>query len=195
MEPSIRQYITDYVDPRFKKEEDLPFPTFIQSLAKHTIITEVGTVERFGYYLKEGIVKISMLRDGEERILEFFFPGSFFCSYTSFLSQQPSEVWVEALTDCVVEVLRYDDMQKAYSHSIIANKMGRIITEYYYIRKTEREKSFLTDSAPERYKKLMEYRPELVQQIPVKMIAQYLGIQPESLSRIRKELSKTGHEH
>jgi CRP-like cAMP-binding protein len=130
-----------------------------------------------------------MYRNGEEHILEFFFPNSFFSSYTSFLTQQASQVEVETLTDCEVEVIRYEDMQKAYQTSLLANKLGRMVAEKYYIHKTNREKDFMLKSATERYNELLSFRPELVQQIPVHMIAKYLGIKPESLSRIRKEIS------
>ena len=64
-----------------------------------------------------------------------------------------------------------------------------MVAEQYYIHKTNRENEFLTLSAVERYKNLVDKRPELVRQIPVQLIAKYLGIEPESLSRIRKSLS------
>lgn len=64
-----------------------------------------------------------------------------------------------------------------------------MVAEYYYILKTNREKDFLTKSATERYNELVNIRPELIQYIPVHQIAKYLGIEPESLSRIRKAIS------
>jgi CRP-like cAMP-binding protein len=88
-----------------------------------------------------------------------------------------------------MQVLTHEDMQKAYSHSLLANKLGRMAAEFYYIRKTQREKDFLTKSASERYLDLLHGRPELVQQIPIQMIAKYLGVTAESLSRIRKAIS------
>ena len=189
MELSIRHFIAKHIDTKFNPNDSLPFATSVKQIPKRTYLTRFDQVERCAYFLREGIVKIGMIRDGEDRIVEFFFPGSFFSSYTSFLTQLPSDVEVECLTDCEVEVIRYDDLQSAYKDSLLANRFGRMVTEQYYIQKTEREKGFLTKSAPERYQELLMRRPELVQQIPVKMIAQYLGIQPESLSRIRKEIS------
>ncbi len=187
---SIKHFIHHHIDKSFKPEEELPFPAEIKMIPKHTIITPYNKTEHYAYFLMNGIVKISMLReDGQERVLEFFFPGSFFSAYTSFLTQQPSNVEIEALTDCEAEVIKYKDMQDAYKTSLLANKLGRMVAEHYYIRKTNREKDFLTKSASERYKDLMDSRPELVQQIPVQLIAKYLGIEPESLSRIRKLIS------
>ncbi len=187
---SIRQFIQTSVDSAFHITNDLPFPTDMKRVDKHTVLTRYGQTERFAYFLMDGVVKISMLRDdGQERVLEFFFPNSFFSAYTSFLTSAASDVEIETLTPCTLEVINYADMQKAYEHSLLANKLGRIVAEHYYIRKTKREKDFLTKSATERYIELLARRPELVQQIPVQLIAKYLGIEPESLSRIRKAIS------
>ncbi len=189
MDISIKHFIASQIDSNFRLEDDLPFPTFLKSISKNTIITHYNHIEQNAYFLLSGIVKISMQRDGEERILDFFFPNSFFSSYTSFITQQASNVEIQALTDCEVEIIHYRDMQEAYNTSLLANKLGRRAAEHYYITKTNREKDFLIKSATERYNELLAQRPELVQQIPVHMIAKYLGIKPESLSRIRKEIS------
>ena len=177
-------------DLDFKAEDALPFAVTPLFFKKNAIITAYNQVENKAYFLKDGIVKISIIRDdGEERILEFFFPGTFFSAYTSFLTREASNVEIIAITDCETEMIRYEDMKQAYKISILANKIGRIAAEYYYIQKTQREKDFLTKSATDRYLELVQTRPELVQQIPVHAIAKYLGIKPESLSRIRKEIS------
>ena len=189
METSIKQFIASKVDSDFNMDGDLPFPTALKTFTKHTILTRYEQVEQKAYFLLSGIVKISMMRhEEEERILDFFFPGSFFSAYTSFLTRQPSNVEIETLTDIEVEVIDFNDMQKAYQVSLLANKLGRMAAEHYYLLKTKREKDFLTKSATERYQDLVNIRPELVQQIPVHAIAKYLGIKPESLSRIRKEV-------
>src|SRR4030095_9524152 len=107
---------------------------------------------------------------------------------TSFITQKPSDVQIVALTDCQLQAIQYDDLQSAYKTSFLANKLGRLLTEQIYIRKTQREKDFLTKSAEERYKDLISQRSELIQLIPINKIAKYLGIHPESLSRIRKEI-------
>ncbi|HOZ51705.1 MAG TPA: cyclic nucleotide-binding domain-containing protein [Chitinophagaceae bacterium] len=186
---SIKDFITTQIDPNFNKDDELPFPTSFKTFSKNSIITHYHHVEQNAYFLIDGMVRISMQREEEERILEFFFPNSFFSSYTSFLTQSPSDVEIQALTDIQVEIIHYNDLQKAYQTSLLANQLGRIVAEHYYIWKTKREKDFLLKSATERYNELLAKRPELVQQIPVHMIAKYLGIKPESLSRIRKEIS------
>ena len=186
---SITHFIHSNIDARFNIDDELPFPITIKHFDKHEIVTSYQQREQYAYFLVRGIVKISMMRhEEEERILEFFFPNSFFSCYTSFLTQKPSDAQIETLTECEVEVIKYSDMQKAYQSSLLANKLGRIVAEFYYIWKANREKDFLTKTATERYQNLLKLRPELVQQIPIHQIAKYLGIEPESLSRIRKAI-------
>lgn len=188
---NIKQFINQHIDHQFSLDDELPFPTLLKIVPKNTILTHYDSVEQHAYFLISGIVKISMIsNDGHERVLEFFFPNSFFSAYTSFLTQQASNVEIETLTECEVEIIKHHDIHEAYKTSMLANKLGRMVTEHYYINKTNREKDFLTKSAANRYKDLLDKRPELVKQIPVQLIAKYLGIEPESLSRIRKTLSE-----
>ena len=185
---TITAFLTAYFHSDLKDGASLPFAFTDQVFKKGDIITRYGQVEKKMYYINDGISQLSILKEGEEKIIEFFFSKEFFCSYTSFISQKPSDVQIIALTDCQFEMIHYDDLQAAYNSSFLANKIGRVLTEQIYIKKTQREKDFLTKSAEERYKDLITYRPELVQLLPINKIAKYLGIHPESLSRIRKEI-------
>ena len=159
-----------------------------KTFKKGAIITHYGQIERKLYFINHGIVELSMLHNGEERIIDFFFHDSFVCAYTSFLKQEATDVQVTALTDCQMEVIEYHLLQEAYKTSLVANKLGRIMTEQAYIIKTQREKDFLTKSAQERYAELISKRPDVLKSIPVNKIAKYLGVHPESLSRIRKSI-------
>lgn len=185
---TITAFLTSYFRNDFKDGAPIPFTFADQIFKKGEIITRYDQVEKKMYFLNDGIVQFSILKGVEEKIIEFFFQNDFFCSYTSFITQKPSEVEIIALTDCQLEVLHYDDMQASYNSSYLANKIGRVLTEQIYIKKTQREKDFLTKSAEERYKDLLSNRPELIQLISINKIAKYLGIHPESLSRIRKDI-------
>ncbi len=72
---------------------------------------------------------------------------------------------------------------------MVANQFGRHVTEHFFIQKLKRENDFLTKSAKEVYLNLISDRPEVIENIPVNKIAKYLGIDPESLSRIRAKTS------
>lgn len=164
------------------------FPTYRKTIKKNEILTHFGEIEHKAYFLISGITESAIEKDGELKIIDFVFPNHFICSYTSFLLQTPSEIQTKAITGCEVEYFLKADLEKAYKHSIVANQFGRYVTEQFFISKLKRENDFLTKSAKEVYLELIKGRPEVLQKIPVNKIAKYLGIHPESLSRIRAEI-------
>ena len=186
---TILEFINFNLKASFKNSDALPFKVTKKTFKKGDIITAYGQIERGAYFLTKGLIEITVLKDTDEKIVEFFLPGCFFGSYTSFLTQQPSDVQVSALCHCEVEVINYDELQNAYKTSLIANQLGRLATESIFIINTKREKDFLTKSAQDRYDELLLKRPDLIRLVPVNKIAKYLGIHPESLSRLRKNIS------
>ena len=187
---NLLSYLNTHFNTSFTSEEQLPFRGTLKVFAKGTILTDYNKIENHAYFINSGIIQMTIQRDIEEKIIDFYFPETFVCAYTSFIRRTPSDVRVSTLTECIAEVFTYDDIQDAYRESLLANKLGRILTEQIYITKSNREKDFLTKTAEERYAELVARRPELIKLIPVNKIAKYLGIQPESLSRIRKESLK-----
>lgn len=183
---SIVDFINTRIGADFETNDQLPFTVVRKKFKKGAVITRYGQVEKNAYFLVSGLVEITIRKGTEEKIIEFFSPGCFFGSYTSFLSQEPSDVEVTALSACEVEVITYTELQKAYKTSLLANQLGRIATEAIFMISTKREKDFLTKSAQERYRELLASRPYLCKHIPINKIAKYLGIHPESLSRIRR---------
>ena len=184
---SIEKFIRE--NPNFDlRGESLPFRVHRKSFKKNETVTGMGQTEGKVYFVISGIAEIDIFKEGDNRIIDFYFPGSFFCALTSFLLQKPSEAEIIALTDLEVEYLDNHDVQKAYRSSLLANQLGRHLIEQAYLVKFQREKDFLTKTAEVRYLEMMKTRPELLKLIPVHKIAEYLGIHPESLSRIRKAI-------
>ncbi len=184
---TITEYITTFVDPDYK-EGDLPFKVVEKSFLRHDIITDYHKVEEKIYFLNEGVCQLKLQKDGEDKILDFFFPGTFFSSYSSLLLQKPSDAQISALTEVSVLVIDGAELFMTFQTSFLANKLGRIATERLFLKKVKREKDLLIKTAEEQYKDLLREAPEVILKIPLKNIAMYLGIQPESLSRIRKQL-------
>lgn len=157
-----------------------------QSFAKKAFITHEGDVEHSLYFLLKGAVKVAIQKDGTERILDFWFPNSFFTAYSSLLTQTPSAVYIQAVLPTEVLAIKGYVVRHLYATSFIANTIGRTLTEILYRKKVQREIDLLTKSAAERYNDLLHEHPDIVHNIPIGQIASYLGIHPESLSRIRK---------
>jgi CRP-like cAMP-binding protein len=149
-----------------------------------------GRVSTAIYFLSTGIVRVFTTNADKEVCLDFAFAGQFSTAYASFITQSPSAVTLQAITPVTGFAFYYDDLQQLYQQDHSAERTGRLLAEFQYLRKYQRELSFLQYSAQERYLQLLQQHPQIIQQIPVKYIASYLGIEPESLSRIRKNLKQ-----
>ena len=158
------------------------------TFAKGSIITPHHTVENYIYLLKKGSVKVSYFKDINEYILDFWFDGDFFTSYVSFIERKPSLTQITALTEIEVERTHYSQLETMYGSSLLGNQIGRKMAERMYVHKTMKEIELISLSAEERYRKLLNKSRDLVLEVSVKDIASYLGIQPESLSRIRRKI-------
>ena len=188
MKISVEQFVAQNI-PGYKQSEiKLPFEITDMNCAADFVLTGYGEIEDKLYFLREGIAQVNTLKGEEERILEFVFPGTFFCAYTSYLQQLPSDVEIVAVTKCVVSKISRGDLENAVTSSLLASHVSLHIARQMFLARARREKDFLTLSAEERYLALMRRAPEVIQLIPINKIAKYLGIQPESLSRIRKSV-------
>lgn len=173
----------------YQPESKIPFSLNKVSYKKGEVITEYGQIENQIYFINKGIVEIKIKSYATEKIIDFFFENEMTCAATSFLIQIPSDVQVVAVIDCEMEMIKRAELMQAYEHSLDANKFGRIVTEGGYIRKSNREKDFLSKTAEERYGEIFSSHAQYLSQIPVNKIAKYLGIHPESLSRIRNKMN------
>lgn len=139
-------------------------------------------------FLNKGIARVYYVIDGKE-ITSYFNTSNrnmFVCSFTSFLSRKPSFENVHFLEDSELLILDFNQLQELYDKSPNIQRMGRLMAEYNYVLSMERIYSLQHAPAIDRYNHLLKIYPGLMNQIPHHYIASYLGITPESLSRIRK---------
>ena len=145
-------------------------------------------------FLNKGIGRVYYTTDGKE-VTSYFNAGvrnMFVCSFTSFLSRKPSFENVHFLDDSELLILEYNKLQELYIKSPAIQQLGRVMAEYNYVLSMERIYSLQCAPALERYKSMLRIYPGLMNQIPHHYVASYLGITPESLSRIRKEAVRKG---
>jgi CRP-like cAMP-binding protein len=105
------------------------------------------------------------------------------------LTQTPSEYELQALTDTIVWQISYNDLQIVYAQTQVGNYLGRFASEKLFLAKSRRELSLLKYNAKERYLRLFSEQPDILKFIPMKYIASYIGITPQGLSRIRRQIS------
>jgi CRP-like cAMP-binding protein len=139
-------------------------------------------------YMVTGYMRTYHLNDkGEEITSEFSSPNTFTGSYYSFYTQQPSFEFIQTITDCEVLLLSYETLQELYKTSFAVNVLGRKMLERSCIRRELRLKKMITLPASDRYEWFREEFAEINQIAQLQHIASFLGIKPETLSRIRRK--------
>jgi CRP/FNR family transcriptional regulator, anaerobic regulatory protein len=155
------------------------------SLAKGDHFLRAGEVCDHIGFIGSGVVRTYHMKDGEEITSEICLDGMYCTDYVSFLVQKPSNRSIVALEPTEMVVFDREHLDYLYTTCIAAERMGRRIAETIYVCGELRNEELLLHSAEDRYLKMLRDRPEVFQRIPLKYIASYLGVRPESLSRIR----------
>jgi len=162
-------------------------------LKKKKNFAEPGKVcNQIGLVVKGG-VRYFHIKGGEEITGYFSFENEMLSSYKSFLTRQPSLLYIQALEDSQIVTLSHSALQEVCANEMLSFKMerfGRLMAEHYLICYEDRVASFITQTPEERYNKLLETGGEVMQRIPQHYIANFLGITPVSLSRIRRRIMK-----
>jgi CRP-like cAMP-binding protein len=156
---------------------------------KKELILTAGHIENYVSFVDYGIIRFFVREEEKEITFEIAFENSFATAYDSFLTRTPVRYDAEALTDTSMWSITWDDLQELYRTTTSGNLLGRLAAEELYIKKNKRQMSLLKDSAEQRYLSLLSDYPHLVQLIPGKYLASYIGITPQALSRIRKRIS------
>ena len=160
-------------------------------IAKHEIFAKEGKVASDIGFILVGNMRHYYTRDGEEKTTYFYFENHFVSAYISCITNTPSELTIEAMTDCSLLVFRYEDMKKLYGVSHKWERFGRLLAEYLAIGLEQRMTSLLMLSPEERYIQLLESnKQKIIERMPQHYVSSYLGITPVSLSRIRARLLK-----
>jgi CRP-like cAMP-binding protein len=142
------------------------------------------------FFILEGCMRYYHIVDGEEQTGQFFFEGAWYSDYESFLFNRPSEQSIQALEKTSVASLSKQALEKLFVEVPKFERFGRLMAENAFMGLRKRTESLTQLSAIERYNVLLKNRPKVIRRVPQKYIASYLGIQPQSLSRIRSQLSK-----
>ncbi|MCT4666162.1 MAG: Crp/Fnr family transcriptional regulator [Flavobacteriales bacterium] len=183
--------LSDYIRENYNKsfkDDDYSFELVSKKVKKGTIIYPYHRIGKNIYFLNSGIVETTISFGEIEKTLSFIFEGNFFCAFASLLTQSPSEIQGTALTDCEFQVIPYVEYKKLCESVLLVNQIGRQEVENYYLNKYLRERDLLTKTKEEMYLDLLKTNPHIVKNIPLKKIANYFGILPETLSRIRKKI-------
>jgi CRP-like cAMP-binding protein len=170
--------------------KDFVFRSKIVLIRKGDTIVKEGERCHSIYFIHSGVISLFLLKDGEEHVKDFSLSGKFITAYTSMSTGQPSQIFLRAEQDCELSVWDASYFQELIRQNQQWTLFAFRIAEYLFYRKEKREISMLLKSAEERYQDMLKEFPSLSQQVPQYLLASYLGIKPQSLSRIRNIMSQ-----
>lgn len=156
-----------------------------KTFSKGDYIIKEGQIEQSLYFIESGAVRVFHVTEFEEQSIRFGYEGSIITSLSSFITGKPSELYMEALRKTTLQVI---PRQQLYD---IVNANGENLIQYskllesLVVQQMEREIDLLTESPAKRLQRVLDRSPNLFQEVPLKYIASYLRMTPETLSRIR----------
>ncbi|GGG64631.1 Crp/Fnr family transcriptional regulator [Epilithonimonas arachidiradicis] len=157
-----------------------------KNFKRNEFLKTSGTIDTNVYFVEEGSVRIFIEDEDEERIIRFGYKDNIIVSLDSFLSDKPSEFYIQAIKASTVKVASKNDFYEFINSSNENLKLWNSILEDLVLQQMEREKDLLYSSPKIRYERVLKRSPKLFQEIPNKYIANYLRMSPETLSRLKK---------
>jgi CRP-like cAMP-binding protein len=185
---AIRHYFNQFLKLSDREWDDFAQCLKRKEIAKKEWLLEQGQTCDFLAFIESGLFRFYTIKEGEEKITGFFFSGDFVSNYRSFLTGKESEHYIESMQESVVFLISKNDLQQLYDKHHHLERLGRFIAENLYLNVAGRLDSFMFDSPKERYEALLRRNSKLLQEIPQYMLASYLGVKPETISRIRGKM-------
>lgn len=156
-----------------------------------TILLNAGDICKEGYFVNSGLLRSFNINDNiVEHVLSFASEGWWIGDMYSLLSQKPGNLFIEVLEDAEVEILSKENQEQLYLEIPKLERFFRILIENSLIANQERLMDNLSLTAEERFEKFCKKHPTLVQKVPQKQIASFIGVTPEFFSRMKSKMLK-----
>lgn len=162
----------------------------IKKFPKGSFLLKEGQLSTDTYFILEGCVRQFTVLDGDDKTTNFFTEEQWIISLENFTSKTPSKYSLVCVEDTTVVVGNEQKAQELFAQHPRFETISRQIMETVFFEQQALMTSYITDKPEQRYLKLLETRPDIFQRVPQYDIATYIGVKPESLSRIRKKLLK-----
>ncbi len=186
---ALRTYLQEEIGLSQGEVERLSSKLVRKEFEARTEIVRSGTIARGIYFIENGLLRTYHLMDGKEITTYFACDHQFISTYASFIDQSPSFETLETIENSMVYELSYNTLKELYDESSNFERLGRVLAERNYLCILDRTLTMQTKTAKQKYLEFMEtYDKKIVQRVPQHQIASFLGMTPESLSRIRKQL-------
>ena len=159
-------------------------------LTKGQFFLEAGKINKYIGFLHKGLVRYFVYKDEEESTFEFTKEGEFIADYQSFNNKTDSVQNIQAIEECEILIINYENVQTIFNSTKKGNLIGRRIIEHRFDIMVNQLLAIYMQNHEERYQSFIKHYSNLSQRIPQYLIASYVGVKPESLSRIRRRFAK-----
>lgn len=162
----------------------------IEELNKKDFFVPVNKVQKAIGFIANGLVRSSFIdNDGNEITVGFYAKGDYATHYPAFITQQPSKYSIQCLEATTMVCISYENLQWIYENLPGFEKYGRLVAEEILKRQQARIESFIFQTAEERYLDFIKYHSDLFSRTSVSHLCSFLGIERQSLTRIRQKLA------
>ena len=181
--------VIDYFKTITPLPEDLVCDIFklteIREYKKEEFILKSGKISNHTSWILKGLIRSYYEKDGEEITTKFLWEGAPITSLYSYYNRKPGNENIVAMEETILASLHYDDMQYLYKTYPAFNVIGRVITEKFLYMMEIEVYNLRKQKAEDRYHFIVKHFPNLLQRVPLKYLATYMGMNLETLSRIR----------
>ncbi len=189
MEKILFDYIEKYITLSDEEKQAIIELSVFKTFEKDAILLREGQVSNEGFFVVKGCIRCYYMIDGEEKTTAFYTEGEIFAPLCS-ITGNPSEYFVACVEDTILAVSTPEIEQISFEKFPRFESLCRTISEEKVARNQASFDEFKTSSPEQRYLTLVETRYDLVQRVPQYQLASFLGITPQSLSRMRRRLQK-----
>lgn len=157
-------------------------------LPKGHVLVRENTVCNEVFFVESGLSRTYYYKDGKDVTDWISTEGSFACSIVSFITRQPDRRGIELLEDSVLQAITWHELELLYTQFHDMEKLGRMLVNAGLVQLQKRFDDLHFSTALERYKNILENQPTLIERVPLGILASYLGMSQETLSRMRGKL-------
>lgn len=159
-----------------------------QEIAKGDYLFKEGEICQFIGFIIKGCFRIFILKDDKEITFDFFMENRPIADYESYFRKQPTRFYLQAIEASEILILNDACLDLLFEKSQNGQHLQRLVVETLFFRFRDKLLSLYMDEPEERYRNLLQTEPALLQRVPQYYLASYLGIEPESLSRLKKRI-------
>lgn len=185
---ALQKFMAQFGELTAEEQQQIADNLIVEAYPKGKLLVKAGDVCRYCYFVLEGCLRQYKLADDAEITIQFYTEREAAVDFNSYVNQVKSESYLVCMEDTIVIEGNLEQETDMYERFPKLQQITRAMMEQDFGKMQEQFSRFIASNAEERYVYLLNNRPDLLQRVPLQYLASYIGVTPESLSRIRKRI-------